>query len=138
MKKFFSFVFSAMMLFGANAMAQELTSGEFMVNGIKYNGDAETQTASIIGIEEGFAQTEVNIPETVNGFTVTSIAYRAFANAKTMLSFTMPNTVVAIEGYAFRGCTNLQVINLSEQLNSIGEYAFHKDESLSSILIPNR
>ena len=137
MKKFFSFVFSAMVLFGANAMAQELTSGEFMVNGIKYNGDAETQTASIIGIEEGFAQTEVNIPETVNGFTVTSIAYRAFANAKTMLSFTMPNTVVAIEGYAFRGCTNLQVINLSEQLNSIGEYAFHKDESLSSILIPN-
>ncbi len=105
--KFFTLFAAMMLLFGANVMAQELTSGEFIVNGIKYNGDAETQTASVIGVEEGFAQTEVNIPETVNGFTVTNIAYRAFANAKTMTSFTMPNTVVTIEDYAFRGCTNL-------------------------------
>ena len=34
--KFFTLFAAMMLLFGANVMAQELTSGEFIVNGIKY------------------------------------------------------------------------------------------------------
>ena len=135
--KFFTLFAAMMLLFGANVMAQELTSGEFIVNGIKYNGDAETQTASVIGVGEGFAQTEVNIPETVNGFTVTTIGDRSFANNKTITSVTLPNSVKSIEEKVFRGCTNLQSISLGTSLETIGNDAFRLCENLASIEIPN-
>lgn len=135
--KFFTLFAAFTLLFGANVMAQELTSGEFIVNGIKYNGDAETQTASVIGVEEGFAQAEVIIPETVNGFTVTTVGDRAFANNKTITSVSLPNTVKSIEEKAFRGCTNLQSVSLGSSLETIGNDAFRLCENLASIDFPN-
>lgn len=41
----------------------------FTVNGIKFTGDKNTKTATVTGTEEGFNQTDLVIPETVNGYT---------------------------------------------------------------------
>lgn len=54
----------------AVAMAAVVVHAEdFTANGIKYTGDESTKTATVTGTEEGFNQTDLVIPETVNGYT---------------------------------------------------------------------
>lgn len=113
-------------------------TNEFTVDGIKYVGDVETWTATVVGVEDDFSQVEVSIPTSyVNGFLVTTIGDRSFANNKTITSVTLPNSVKSIEEKAFRGCTNLQSISLGTSLETIGNDAFRLCENLASIEIPN-
>ena len=49
----------------------------------------------------------------------------------------IPDTVTAIGGYAFSGCTGLQQINLPAGLNSIGDSAFMGCTALTEINFPD-
>ena len=63
---------------------------------------------------------EITIPETVAGFTVTSIGMYAFLNCP-VSSITIPNSVITIEEGAFQAChdlksiTNCIVVDLSDR-----------------------
>jgi hypothetical protein len=48
-------------------------------------------------------------------------------------SFTIPNSVTSIEGYAFYGCTSLASVTIPNSVTSIGEGAFADCESLASV-----
>lgn len=114
-----------------------LQAEDFTVNGIKYNGDEATMTATVIGTENDFNETDVVIPEIVNGYTVTRIGYKAFQRNNVLCSFEMPNSVATIEKRAFYECTNLQSVKLSNTLETIDDNAFTGTESIQEIDLPN-
>jgi len=56
-----------------------------------------------------------------------------YPEKKTADSFTMPNSVNNIEGYAFNGCTNLTSVIIGTSVTSIGIHAFSECSSLTSV-----
>ncbi|MBE6630083.1 MAG: leucine-rich repeat domain-containing protein [Ruminococcaceae bacterium] len=68
-----------------------------------YETDDATMTATVIGYRSVFP-TVMTIPEKVGEYTVTAIAKGAFANAKSVTSITLPDTLVRVEKGAFDGC----------------------------------
>ena len=52
-------------------------------------------------------------------------------------SYTIPNSVTSIEGWAFAWCVNLTIITIPDSVTSIGDKAFFYCSSLESITIPD-
>ena len=67
----------------------------------------------------------------------TKISYNAFVNCKSIKSVTLSDTVVEIKGGAFKECTSLSTVVLSNELKKIGYYAFANCTSLSQIELPS-
>ena len=67
--------------------------------------------------------TSVVIPETIEGFTVTSIGNSAFMG-ENIQSIVIPNTVTKIEEAAFAYCENLKYVDLSNALKEIRRICF--------------
>ena len=86
-----------------------------------YNGSAKT----------------VDIPEKVNGKSVTSIGNCAFRYCTSLKSITIPNSVMEIGSSAFSGCSSLTSITIPNSVTEIDVYAFKGCTSLTSITIPN-
>jgi hypothetical protein len=78
----------------------------------------------------------VTIPDTSNGWPVTSIGVQAFINCYSLTSVTIPRSVTNIGNNAFYGCDSLTSATIPNSVISIGEYAFF-GTSLTSITIPN-
>lgn len=81
--------------------------------------------------------TDVVIPETIDGKTVTEIGSNSFSNNYKLISVTIPNTVINIQNSAFYQCAFLVEINLPENLRSIGAGAFEGCSKLSTITLPS-
>ncbi len=73
--------------------------------------------------------TNITIPDKINGIEVGSIKEGCFKNSN-IESVTLPSSVTAIEQQAFYGCDNLKSINLSN-VKSIGTEAFTNCPSLT-------
>ena len=73
--------------------------------------------------------TNITIPDKINGIEVGSIKERCFKNSN-IESVTLPSSVTLIEQQAFYGCDNLKSINLSNA-KSIGTEAFTNCPSLT-------
>jgi hypothetical protein len=79
--------------------------------------------------------TDVVIPDTISGKTVTSIGGSAFFMNKTIESVVIPDTVTGIGKQAFDSCTSLQYVKMSSNIKSIGDVAF-ADTRMTSIELP--
>ncbi len=75
--------------------------------------------------------TNITIPDKINGIEVASINERCFENSN-IESVTLPSSVTSIEQQAFYGCDNLKSINLSN-VKFIGTEAFTNNIDLSSV-----
>ena len=73
--------------------------------------------------------TNITIPDKINGIEVASINERCFENSN-IESVTLPSSVTSIEQQAFYGCDNLKSINLSN-VKFIGTEAFTNCPSLT-------
>lgn len=73
--------------------------------------------------------TNITIPDKINGIEVGSIKERCFKNSN-IESVTLPSSVTSIEQQAFYGCDNLKSINLSN-VEFIGTEAFTNCPSLT-------
>ena len=60
-----------------------------------------------------------------------------YAIGKTDASFTIPDSVETIGGYAFDGCTSLVSVTIPDSVETIGDYAFDGCDSLASVTIPD-
>ena len=60
----------------------------------------------------------------------------AFENCTSLTSINLPRSVTTISASAFRGCTALERVSLSEGLESMGSSCFSNCSSLMAILIP--
>lgn len=81
--------------------------------------------------------TEVTIPETINGLPVTSIGNSTFKDCSNLKSVKIPNSVTSIGEGAFNGCESLAGITIPNGVSSIGYGAFRRCCSLTSITIPS-
>ena len=89
---------------------------------------------TITGVEEGI--TKVDIPETIEGKTVTTIGQQAFYGRNDIVSITIPNTVEFIEFWAFRGCENITEIKLPSNLKTLNGQTFSGCTNLQNIELP--
>ena len=78
------------------------------------------------------ANTKIDIKEGTKGIT----GY-TFSNCSSLISITIPNSVMNIGSGAFRGCSGLTSITIPNSVTSIGKYAFSYCKGLASITIPN-
>ena len=79
----------------------------------------------------------VVIPDTTNGYPVTSIQYVAFSYASGVTSVTIPDSVTNIGSGAFQDCGNLTNVTIGTNVVSIEATAFYSCTSLTNITIPN-
>ena len=105
-------------------------------------------------------KTELTIPTSINGKTVTTIMDKAFYNCKTLKNVIVGNTITSIGASAFESCTKLESITIPDDVTHIGysafknctmlktanlgtnitdiwEYTFYGCTSLASIVIPD-
>ena len=85
---------------------------------------------------------DVVIPDTINGLPVTSIGWRTFAGASwetpntSLISITIPDSVISISAEAFYRCTSLTSITIPDSVTSIEVGTFQGCTGLISITIP--
>jgi hypothetical protein len=79
----------------------------------------------------------VTIPDTTNGYPVTSIGSYAFNYKLNLTSITIPNSVISIGYDAFFDCTNLTNVTIGTNVTSIGDDAFFHCTSMTSVIIPD-
>ena len=80
-------------------------------------------------------ESEVIIPSTIDGYTVTEIGHGAFVNCTTLESVTIPDSVEYIGDVAFAS-TNIKSLVIPERVTYIGDYAFEYCHNLESVTIP--
>lgn len=81
----------------------------------------------------------VALPSTVNGYTITAIADKAFKDCSHLSAVDIPEKVTSIGESAFFNCTQIQTIDFlgTSTLSSIGVNAFYNCSSLSSFSLPS-
>lgn len=106
--------------------------GAYAFDGTPYlsqSGDYVTAGDGVLLRYQG-SDTEIEIPDTIK-----RIASHAFISAK-IQSVTIPESVYAIDAYAFADCTGLKTIRYSEGLVTIGDGAFRGCKNLAQIKTP--
>ena len=80
---------------------------------------------TITGLTDyGKSLTVLNIPNVIDGKSVTSIDDYAFSGCKGLTSVTIGNSVTYIGFSAFRDCTSLTTVTIPDNVTNIGEHAF--------------
>ena len=103
-------------------------------SGYQYIADNSKKTVQITGYT-GSAHT-LAIPSVIEGYTVDSIKSEAFKGKNTLLSVTIPDTVLTIGSECFSGCTLLGTVELGKRVSTIGSKAFENCAVLGTIKIP--
>ena len=85
--------------------------------------------------ELGLDKVSVITADMLEGYT--GIASDAFVDCKSLISVTIPDSVMCIGWCAFCDCSSLTSFIFSNSLIRIGDYAFYRCSSLTSISIPN-
>ena len=81
-------------------------------------------------------ETNVVIPESIDGRKVTAVGDGAFKRSSVLGSVVIPSTVKTIGSSAFKNCRNLRSVTLGSGVETIGGSAFLGCSALQSIYIP--
>lgn len=83
----------------------------------------------------------ITIPSTVTNdettYTVTSIGYEAFKGCSSLTAIAITEGASSIGGSAFRDCSSLTSVTIPNTITNMGNSAFYGCSSLTSITIPN-
>ncbi len=100
------------------------------------NDDGETVT--ITTIEKPTVETELIIPDTLGGKTVTDIGEKALnwgSTNKLVTKLVIPNTVKTIGAQAFDNNRNIKELVIPESVTTIGAQAFFRFDALENLTI---
>ena len=103
-----------------NSESVSATSGDFEYEVL------DDGKASIIGYNG--SATELEIPSTLDGYTVTGIAGYAFMECKSLIKITIPKSVTLVGYRVFEGCTNLANIIVPDCITEFGTDVFKDTE----------
>ncbi len=82
-------------------------------------------------------ETEVVIPDQIDGYTVQTIGENAFKNNSTVKTIVLSDNIESIGESAFEGCTALKTIAFNGNLKRIDSKAFYKCASLDALRFPS-
>ena len=103
------------------------------IDGIYYNLDTDTKTATVVFHVRYYYSGDVVIPSTVThegvDYSVTRIEGAAFRGSADLTSLTIPHSVTSIGDGIFDGCTSLTSINIEE-----GNPVFDSRENCNAII----
>lgn len=78
---------------------------------------------------------QITLPVSLDGYTVTAVGYKSFADCTTLKNVTIPNNIIKIDAYAFYGCTGLVSVTIPATCVYVGEYAFANCNMLTAVTI---
>jgi len=109
------------------------------INGLNYNLNEQSRTASVIHSDGYNQKTEIVIPASVSfdgvEYTVDRIGANAFLNNSSLKSVVIPSTVSVIDDNAFMNCVCLTSIRIPKSVTNIGSFAFNGCGCLASIVV---
>ena len=116
------------------------SAGTVGAAGLKISGNFEYEVKDdgtvSIAIYTG-KETDVTIPETIEGKKVTGIGNDVFRSCTSLQQITIPDSVTSIGSGAFYGCKALQQITIPNSVTSIESETFQECTSLQQITLPN-
>ena len=127
-KKFTSLFLVLMLVIGVvtampiTASATE-TDGEGGDSGFQYEMDYYNEGSIIITGYNG-SETDLVIPGSIDGYTVTGIGYWAFSENYKLKSIVIPDSVTSIYDSAFASCINLTSVTIPNSISYVGGWAF--------------
>ena len=98
----------------------------------------ENQTSDFVSAGQGIllaytgTEKDVTVPDTVR-----AVGGYAFDGCTTVETVQLPSSLRSIDAFAFSNCGNLRQVQIADGLESIGEYAFHWCVSLEQIELPD-
>lgn len=99
----------------------------------------KVEGTSISGLTDlGRIQSQIVVPQIIDGKLINIIQYNAFKNCNDIYSVILQDTIMEIGENAFDGCYNLRRIEMPAGLQKIGRYAFKDCGNLPSIYISNK
>ena len=124
---------------GAAKLGEEANYGDFRYR-VTYAATNGTGTVTLIGVVN--AAENVSIPATAvikqTTYIVNRIGPKAFYNDQTIKTLYVNASIVAIDNYAFYGCSNLVKVSGGSRLKTIGSYAFAGCPRLSSFKLSSK
>lgn len=117
-----------------------------LIDGIRYELDIKTSTATVIQKENGSYAGNIIIPSqvyyagkayVVNFMYHTNMESGAFSGCTSLTSIVIPSSITKISFLSFSNCTSLTSITIPNGVKEIGSDAFKGCSSLTSIVIPN-
>jgi len=102
----------------------------------KYDYEYQTVDSGIQITKYNGADTEVKVPEELDGKSVVSIGDWAFSGLA-ITAVILPDTVTSIGWGAFSECEQLKKVTLSANLTNISKFAFSDCSALTDIEIPD-
>ena len=99
--------------------------------GLAYTVNADGETCTITGIGT-CSDTKVIIPKKIDGYTVTAIGQKAFADCTGVTGIVIPSTVATIENRAFYN-TGITEITIPASVSYIGTQIFYKCTALKTV-----
>ncbi len=112
------------------AKASGLTFEALNTTKLSYTVNADG-TATVTGVRGNSAG--LNIPESVDGYTVTAIGAAAFRGHTNIVSVTLPATLKTIGARAFEGCTSIGYIHIPAAVEKIDYNAFTGCTGMTSV-----
>lgn len=100
--------------------------------GLAYAVNADGTSCTIVGIGN-CTDKNVEIPEEIDGYNVTAIGEKAFADCTDITSIIIPNTVTSIGQRAFYGCTGITEMTIPASVTDIGLQIFYKASNLHTV-----
>ncbi|MCM1133007.1 MAG: leucine-rich repeat protein [Ruminococcus flavefaciens] len=112
-----------------------------MISGVSYTYDVSydysyggTAVITSVSIEEGV--TDIYIPETIDGYTVTGIGGMAFAGQTSAEKVVIPDTVRSLGNSSFMGCNSLREVVIGTGITSLPDDCFFACSALRSVELP--
>ena len=100
--------------------------------GLAYTVNSDNKSCTITGVGN-CEDSHVAIPTKIDGYNVTAIGEKAFADCTGMTYINIPDTVKSIGTRAFYGCTGLTEITIPESVTNIGTQIFYKASNLETV-----
>ncbi len=79
----------------------------------------------------------IEVPESIDGKTVTAISKDAFRGFSNFVSLTLPDTLIKVGDSAFSECSALSSVDLGSSVQLLGSQCFSNCNRLETIVIPN-